>query len=751
MVCTLLLAFQNCSPVQFQTLNIETDSSNNNGGFYGGKPETLYQHYVPGFSCETQPTAWKTLSFFDNQNVFAIENTNDLCSARNNPVQYLDIDRSSFQNEVIGWRESIFERSKELKPMTPSRLVEAWCFDENLKKSEELILSFDPQLGGVRGQWFELLNSTTTTQPIFVGGESSGSPSQAPISRWIGENEARYESSYLKVSIQKDVSNVIPFVQPTTKTLTRFFPGQLEIKNADGQTKTHKLACRLGGLLDSKVWPAQQLGAWPQSQIAYLNSQKSLPDAFIAIQSNPDGKSSLISIDVDTKLTKALTSIAPAFSGVSTTGFNVDPVNQKIIYTYAERANDIFRLFSINFDGTAPTPLSASVEIAQQNPRDDTLVIPEEKVVLYKDGEQEVSGDVEGWLRVARVDGQSSARLVHSPLMGLDAEVGGFAYSKYLKSVIYGIDSGVTHSREIWMTPLSIVKEKQVSLPLQNDELMGYYGTQKIILAGEQGTILIYATTLFNSSQSSPMKIIYRLHFVDLTNFSHSFIDDRFLLNFDPKYPSRLLLGRALGMSTEVHYFDLDTKIDINLGEAAIHSVQYNVDSLFYTTQNESIEIKKFNLKTKQITALCPPLAASSWSSLRIINESPTGAVGALGVLVDSHVDIYKLDTVSGCKRVNSLPIGSKFLDQPSKASLTVSSKVDQAFLLGRVSEDMGDDLVWIPFDGRQPVKINTPLDKDFSVRSPFFSSDNKNIFFQSELGDSSLFYLYVWKIPSRN
>ena len=113
---SLLLLFQNCSRVNFTNLSSSISTAlslpsgqtvDGNGTGYGGKLSGTFYRFSPEFSCQGHeaPVASITASAAGIQ---LMENKQLMCGAVNTSLTEDLIDRSVFQNDIIGFNEGIF-------------------------------------------------------------------------------------------------------------------------------------------------------------------------------------------------------------------------------------------------------------------------------------------------------------------------------------------------------------------------------------------------------------------------------------------------------------------------------------------------------------------------------------------------------------------------------------------------------------------------------------------------------------------
>ncbi len=187
---SILISFQNCSPVSFNMESVTSSLKADNGSVFDGKP-TYYQN-VPNYQCEGQPAPRSFIQYQGDQPLLTV-NQNDHCGALSNQaIDPKDIDSSRFDAEYIGYRDGIYQRS--VQPPDPSSPIynEAWCqSDATGAGAVDVAIRFDEQ-------------AQIATSKIYF--ENNGQPRSVPffqVSRSMTDNEARYSAPSFSLVIDR--------------------------------------------------------------------------------------------------------------------------------------------------------------------------------------------------------------------------------------------------------------------------------------------------------------------------------------------------------------------------------------------------------------------------------------------------------------------------------------------------------------------------------------------------------------------
>lgn len=403
-VATVLLVavvcyFQACSPVRFSSLpSVEMDSGNGFG--YGGKPSRDFYHYVPEFTCEGKSIAQSRISIFESLVEYS-ENSFHQCNSSNTSLSLSEIQNSAFHEVVIGHRGNIYEYSNEMPKSIPDNLIEAWCH---------------VQLGG------------SQTAEILVQYNRKDKLSSSQIT--VGESRTKIA---VNVSAQDTIREVHQFdvdykIGETTLNIDKRKPSQIAlgqfegtIRSAvlEGSLKNYTASCYLGGLLDSRLWPAQMVFDANASQVE-IDANNNF--AYVVEKSLAGGNlGSLFEWDL-TSQQKTFLIQATGNEGVR--DFKQSPDGQYLVLR-AVQNNAFEQVFKFELENKSQMQLNTTATSAKQWPGSWMLasghyfISSDSKYVFYMDGTHDSSnGDVEPWLY--RVPSSGGTPLLVNHVIGLE-------------------------------------------------------------------------------------------------------------------------------------------------------------------------------------------------------------------------------------------------------------------------------------------------------------------------------------------
>ena len=230
----LIFIFQNCgSGSPFTVSNLRASSSlSGNGGGYEGKLNGVFYHYTPSYTCEGNAAA-DQITEVKNGLAYLYENKLNQCAIQSSPVLFTDMNVSPFQSEFLSIKDTLFKRY-EVKPVgIPNSLAEVLCRDDFENPSFEIVSHYDrdSNLALTRIYFADHL------QPDF------------PISRILSSDKVIYASDQIKF--------VVNFSTPIVDN-SKKFAGQIIASKIIGVPEG-KLACVVGGTLDTSKWNLRQL------------------------------------------------------------------------------------------------------------------------------------------------------------------------------------------------------------------------------------------------------------------------------------------------------------------------------------------------------------------------------------------------------------------------------------------------------------------------------------------------------------
>ena len=335
----LVVFFQNCSGLNFVTKMIQgqSDAESNGGGYTGLQPKSFFR-LVPGFTCETNGSAVSALEVHADSAVFT-ENRRLECGAIKKTVDRSLIDFSVYQSDIIGYRDGIYEGRNQAPTQIPSDLVEVWCRNTIDQTGIETIMHFNRATNTAMNRVYYATHNPNATYTKAVIPDAN-------VSRVVGEKTVTLQSlvnglSIFDLTVHRD--------QPATSV--GLFQAQMSVV-INGQRISHDTSCRLGGLIDAKLWPARQLFDY-----GIINVSVS-PEANTLVFSSSDGSATNIySSTSDGAVMKNLTH-SPSGMTVNS-DFTLDSVGRMVGYELDNIISGSALTFnSVALSGGAPVILN---------------------------------------------------------------------------------------------------------------------------------------------------------------------------------------------------------------------------------------------------------------------------------------------------------------------------------------------------------------------------------------------------------
>lgn len=226
-----MMPFQNCGMQSsfvhnFSLSSISKSGLSGNGGGYEGKPDGTYYRFIPSYTCEGKPAA-DQITEIRNGQAYLYENKDNQCANQSAPVAVADINLSPFQKEFISVKDSLFKRYDEKPVGIPNNIAEILCRDDFNNPNFEIISHYDREK-----------NEALTR--IYLPGQTI---SDFSVSRILSMNEVQY--------VANDISFKVDLAKPTFAE--RKFAGQITKSTVPG-ISTQPLVCVVGGSLDTSKW-----------------------------------------------------------------------------------------------------------------------------------------------------------------------------------------------------------------------------------------------------------------------------------------------------------------------------------------------------------------------------------------------------------------------------------------------------------------------------------------------------------------
>lgn len=727
----LILAFQNCTPTTpFSVGNSGSTvlASLDNGTPYDGKPSDEYARWMRGFTCNGKPSPAAKIEI-KGESKFYIENTALQCAWRSREINESEIEKSTFQNIIWGYQDGIYEAGSSplapsASPIIPANLVEVWCNDSQKSNQSEAIIYYD---------------ETTQRAKIKLYGVSAGSvisQDMTNVSRLISNDS-------VEVSSPDNNFNLTVHRSQFNSQTPGLFPAEMKFSSREFGEKSISTFCRLGGSLDTKLWPAKQIVDVDVSEIVEAPNRND----FVYSYTRNDFSSALGWGSVLSAITRPL-HIPYKARGVGYVDFTDD--SSQLVFTADLSADYLVELFLVSLrgllnDDESPRRISSPLVDPNQSVLSDAKLIRGSNLVLYRDGSQETWGDIEPWLRsVSLFTGQ--IQQINKEFTNADEEVQSFTFSPTLqksfylggftKPRLYSVNADGTNHRDA--TPNLIV----------NQYLR--YG-QKIELFG--GGKFLQLDTIFY--YSSDKQIIV----VDLeTNRSYPILKNHELYSFDVVSKKAILVDSYTQGKV---FFDLSTGATIpiqglkflengkvELSSGAIVLAQKDPTS----SVSVDAEIHALMASLGRDLRICQNLAADQFL-ISTTGDSKKWIVTAINSS-QKTAQIAEVDAGLNCLVKNSINLSALDFSKELVQSVVASPDLTRILLAignrpaSRYVASIVNKLYYASLDGRAPLKVNAGLVESGDITHFKWSQDSKSIFFFGSYRNQSEKRGYLWRVP---
>lgn len=722
-----LLSFQNCSRVNFHPSTQESDflKSENNGGYYTGKPLGIYYHYVPEFTCQSQVAPTSILEIND-KSALLTENKLLQCGAVKKSLVLEDVDASIYQKEIIGYQERIFEGSASVPTSIPANLVEVWCKDRNDELGIETILHYDrvKQIA-VNRIYYSEINSNGKFQAAQIPDFS--------VSRVITMNQVlvKDENGFELTVFRDQPSSQVGLFKATLKTLI------------SGKSDVRETSCRLGGNIDVTLWPAKQIVDLSISTFKISPDQNTL-----AFNSNTiTGVPLLYTINSDGTNMKQVSSNM-VYSGVQNsssyigTNYQFTPDSKYLVYSGDPRISMGHELFRVNIDGTNPIQLSPAITRYEQSVGPDFVISKDGSTVIYRENIAGAPSPIVPALKSVSINGgipnnisppTTSIFGLSSFLYFTNQNKVGFTFTgddSILKLYSANIDgSGLTNISP----PLASGIWKYPSLGFYR--FSESYGLYPLLNSTGTITFINYFVSMIDSSfYTVPNGCMYAFN-DNSQNFAYfSFCSTT---------------TGALNSYPEI--MNLKTSVRVALpvikpyGGTQYSTVFFTEDSSSLIAQlklaDESFSPVAIDPTTGLASDLCPGVKAPQLA-IHPFNDTPGKFLILANDPASQIIDVYlSIGKGVSCSKINS----SIAKVQGGVGLISYSVARDQQRLLVNIS----NQLLFIPLNGAPSYVVNSPAFSGATITGFGFTADTNAIYFTGKQTRPTQANAYIWTPPT--
>lgn len=723
-----IFSYQNCARVDFSNNPFSSTSKMENGGVYGGKPTGTFYRLIPDFTCEQKEAPSAILEITETEAELK-ENKSLLCGASKQKLDLSLIDSSIYQDQIVGYLEGIFEGQSVLPTKIPSNLVEVWCKDRNDEQGIETITHFDrSQNLAVNRIHYSAQNPSGEFTPEVIP--------DSPVARTMTQNTVVIKDEQgFELTVHRD--------QPASQT--GLFKAEMKA-TINGQNVIRDTSCRLGGSIDPSVWPSKQI-----VDLGVLDFKISPDKASLAFSSNTiTGNANLYLTAANGR---AIKQISPNLlsPGIQDFVFTSDSTN--VVYRGSQRQAGVPEIFKVNSNDGAILHLGNDLADAYQiDPagRLTSMMITGAGAVIYKDGSGNSRAVSSLNLNIVSLAGGTPQRL--SAPFSDTFGVYGYNFSSEMNKVVYLEGSpitpdlfsvGVDGSEHIKITPI----------------LSGAWQLQwfdKLNLSEGGHYVVLRASNTVTAKGKNYVVALDGTGTIEIPddwfwNFSNATETFAFLSTQSPRSPAtdfRFYVSNSALMNLKTRTLTklpalkdaFFTKDSVNLVGTVVvggNRLQSLIYSAIDGTQGE----------------LCPGV---SGTVMKILEMNPNHFI-VVSYDNDSRIlNIHVRNPMGACAKINAAVASRANLDffrsvtvSPDQQKLLIHMETAQ-FSGSFPIAGIGNQLFYVPLNGKPAIQINLPVVSTASVSEAAFLGDSQSVLYvgdQVRLGEKNVF---LWKASAK-
>jgi hypothetical protein len=697
----LLVAFQNCSRVNFSSLDsVGATFRSNNGTGYSGKPSADYYRFHPEFTCENKTSAVSELHVVVTSAVF-IENRRLQCGAVQQTLDVSKLDSSVYQHDIVGFNEGIFESETSTPESIPANLVEVWCqTPKGLPDAPkiETITHFNRQ------------TLAAETDLYYPG-------TNAPVKRTFAVSRI---AAAQKVTVRGERDFVLEVFRDQPAAEFGLFRALMTVQ-LDGSPTTMTTACRLGGSLDPQIWPAKEIVDAPVT-LFKLAANLQFFGFTSSLATEPNR---LFIADASGQNLKIL---SPMMLKNGVQNFEFAPDLAHVFYWGDPRYTGGNELFRVDRSGANTLQMNALLTNSKQGLATEIQFSADGSRVFYRDGQQETGTeggmDIEMWLR--SVPSTGGAPLVVNPPLPLVGDFG-----------VYDFKVSPSQNRVAYLAGGSAADLYVANLdgtirfkPFGNTTFENY-----ALLRTPAPGMHLFIDALQSGPGGNLDHRSYAVAFAD--GHVTALPADATVREVDPAGRAALLSGPG----GTVQRMDLQTATLTNLAVLdkpffaidgqRIYAGQPRSDGLFMPTLTS---ISATGLATTQ--GLCAGIAGNAL----VMKETTFGdLVIAVYHLESSLLEVYQRNGTGECARRNSLP-----LEVPAEVQFELLLAPDQQKVLVRANER----IYFVPLNGQPSLAVNAPIFAAAKVNQVTFLPDSRSVLYVGDQQAAGVKNVFLWKAP---
>lgn len=701
--------FQNCSSpyTSLFSSTFQKESSNSstegNGTGYDGKLGLFYS-YLPDFNCEGKESFYSQVSTTDDQIKF-LKNSSLQCGSESKTITPAEIVYSPFQNSVIGYQENIFQRSESIFESIPNDLVEAWCMPTEGETNFEVIQNYKRNDQSATAKIYFSENQKTRLVPVVE------------TSRVVEKTSAQFTASNYSLRINR---------QQMTSALGTY-AGQLSVM-IDGATVNKNLSCRLGGYLNTQLWPAKVVVDENINSTIFMQKGNKV---YAPVKIGSVYK--MVQRDLTTDRSPSLLPNMP-ISGYGADVFVFSPDKKYLIYRDYQRA-----LYSYNLE------TESAKRITPYGPGVDFQFKVLEDQVYYIESNTNVFQD-----RLMRVGiNGSNPTVIYDTGVTTSATHGikGYLTSVGTSRIVYGATDPKTDLIHFYSQLNNSNTAVDITPTFPNLSYMTPVGTYSHLIGIHQDHLINSALMGTTTSFQGWNMIVQSLDGTSQVSLDVAGISN-LIVNApggDSIYLSATIPKPGTGFfvtTSEAYILKTDTWIkrpapvltDVVASSSNKSFVGFNgekiirVDSTWGTSEQVCHEVSSPQ-----------KIIAADNSNIYIVSGTTTSTA------------VYRLNDSNSCSKISEVPLPiyqyPSFIlapDQKSAVILTGHSPLPGPAI---PSVNFKNMMFWIPLNGQAPVKITTPEIESTNSYSLKFADDSKSVLFVSS-PFGGIQKLFQWKFP---
>lgn len=614
------------------------------------------------------------------------------------------IDTSIYQNDIIGYKDGIFESLAATPKSIPANLVEVWCRDTKDDTAIETITHYNRQ-------------TLTADTEIFYMQDSKSLNQTLSVSRLAAAK---------KVTVKDNQDFLLEVYRDQPAAEFGLYKATLQVV-LNGQKIKRPTLCRLGGSFDSKIWPALQI---VDNNVQTLKVAADL--SFFGYTSADTGAtlSQLYSANMDG--TNQLR-VSPNMLIMGVKNFEIVPFSQNMLFWGDPRIAGGIELFKVNRNGTSLNQLNDQIINPLQGQATEIKFTNDGNSVIYRDGQQENSMDIEMWLRTVPLSGGTPV-VINAPLpIGGDIGVYDFAISKSFNKVAY-LAGGIYP--QLFASNFDGTNTKQIlTTPTPSGFTIDWYETVKIPDPGDY--IFIKTANRQITSQSFSTMVIK----IDGSN-SFSLPLNYVLLNLDSAGSHALLYDLFNPNNRKI--FNLQTATSFDLPSLNLPFFSKDSTALvgIKLLTNGTLQATSISLDQGVESQLCPIANGIDMQIKEIgANEFLISTTNAL-----TQITSFYLKSLSGtCTQKNSIPSTNFKMDEiiispdRQKIILKITSVVDSK---------NHDQLYYIPLNGQASFAVNTAVFVGAKIETFLFLKDSRTVIYTGDQLSAGVKNVFKWYAP---